>query len=207
MKRLLMVITILILCLILSGAADIYAADAAFPDMTGHWARELVGALVEKGVISGMDDGLFHPELPVTTAQFTTMVMRGKYGVMPPIGKHWASGYLKAAYDMEVIITNDYDEPDTPLERRFAARIGHEALVKILGEDDIQDITPAEEKLPDLRYCRTCIWPVAQCYLKGIMVGRPDGLFHNEDILTRAEAAVIIMRIFDPSSRIPQNIT
>ena len=180
-----------------------YASGGRFPDMAGHWAEQYVNDLADRGVVSGMADGLFHPDSQVTTAQFTTMLIRSRYGDMPPAGGHWASGYLKSAYDQEVIIANDFDEPDTPLERRFAARIGHEALVKLFGEADEPDISVAEETLPDLYSCRTCVWHVAQLYIKGIMIGRPDGLFHNDDILTRAEAAIVIMKITDPSLRDP----
>lgn len=204
-NKLIVTLAFLVVFVLSVGAVSASAAGSRFPDMDGHWAEECVEELAEKGIISGMGDGLFHPSEPVTTSQFVKMVVQGFLGSFPPTNQHWASGYMDEALKYDVINGNDVDERDKPLIRRFAARIGYEALNNIKKEEDEPEIFAAE-RLPDLYSCRTCVWSVAQCYVKGIMIGLPDGWFHGDELLTRAEAAVIIMRLIDPEKRIPQTI-
>lgn len=196
---------LLVVLLISFGALRAYAAEAAFPDIDGHWAQSYVEALAKKGIVAGMGDGLFHPNQPVTTAQFVTMVMRCGVGIIPPTDTHWASGYIKEAYDRDIVIGNDLDTLDSPLIRRFAARIGLEALRSLWKEEDEENILAAD-KLEDLYSCNQCVWSVAQVFMKGIMIGMPDNLFHGDDNFTRAEACVVIMRMIDPELRVPQKI-
>lgn len=186
-----------------SSMGYIVAAEARFPDIAAHWARECVETMAEKGMIAGMNDGLFHPDDTVTTAQFVTMLLRSGVGELPPTDGHWASGYLDEALRRNIIEADDIRRRDAPLIRQFAARIGLEALRSIFDEPDATDISAAD-RLKDLYQCSACVWSTGQLYVKGIMLGRPDGLFHGNDTLTRAEAAVIIMKIADPSMRTPE---
>jgi len=203
-NKIFVTLTILAAILVSTGAIGASAAGTQFPDMQGHWALENVETLAEMGIVSGMDDGLFHPNELVTTAQFVKMVIQGTTaGSFPPTGEHWASGYLEEALRLEVIDEYDVNDRDEPLIRRYAARISHNALVNIQNEDDEPDISAAD-KLEDLYDCTTCVWGVGQCYVKGIMIGFPDGFFYGDGTLTRAEAATVIMRLIDPSTRIPQ---
>jgi len=206
-KSKVLVILVILAALVLStgasGASGASATDSSFPDMDSHWAKGNVSALAEKGIISGMDDGLFHPNELVTTAEFVKMVIQGSVGTFPPTGAHWASGYLGEALRLGIIDEYDVNGRDEPLIRRFAARICHNTLTNILEEDDEPNISAAEN-LEDLHSCTTCVWGVAQCYMKGIMIGRPDGLFDGESSITRAEAATVIMRLIEPSARLPQ---
>lgn len=53
------------------------AGTSAFDDMAGtQWAEEAVNALYEKGVISGMGDNKFAPDMHVTREQFALMAVR-----------------------------------------------------------------------------------------------------------------------------------
>jgi len=204
-EKMVKALVFLVALTVLAGGGKVFAAESRFPDMSGHWAAECVEALAEKGIISGMGDGRFHPNEWVTTAQFVKMVIQGFIGSFPPTGGHWATGYLDEALAREVINSNDDFERDKPLIRRFASRIGYDALLNIKKEKDEPDIQAAD-RLADLYSCRSCVWGMGQLYVKGIMIGFPDGYFHGDELLTRAEAAVIVMRLIDPSTRIPQKL-
>lgn len=55
------------------------AAEAKKPplsDIEGHWAQTVITALAEKKVVQGYEDGQFHPDDPVTEAQFHTMATK-----------------------------------------------------------------------------------------------------------------------------------
>ena len=199
------IIAAVIILVGLSCVQAVCASEARFPDVDGHWAQDYIEALAEKRIITGMGDGLFHPELPVTTAQFVTMILQSSVGSIPPVDDYWASGYINEAYNREIIIGNDLDNPDAPLIRSFAARIGLEALRRIWNEEDEEDIFAAD-KLIDLYVCYQCVWSTGQFYVKGIMTGMPDNQFHGDDNFTRAEASIVMMRMLDPSFRAPQKI-
>ena len=206
MRKLRTAVALLNVCLLMvmaMGAFQTSAAEHRFPDMAGHWAQEYVNALATDGVISGMPDGNFHPGDEVTTCQFVAMLLRGYFGGIAPTGGHWASGYMDKALELEVISELDAVNVDDPLPRRYAARIGYDALVNILGEPDEADVSAAEV-LVDLYACRSCVGYISQFYTKGIMVGYPDSNFYGQYTLTRAEAAVIVAKILNPSLRNPQ---
>lgn len=184
------------------------SADAArFGDIETHWAREYIDELSERGIVSGMDDGLFHPDESVTSEQFTVMAVRGAVGTVEPSSSEWSSGYLD--YAAEKGITDDYDilNKTLPIERRAAARIAHRTLLTALGEPDETDWGSASV-LTDLYACHTCVIHIAQMYAKGIMRGRTDTFFDNYGQLTRAEAAAVIVRMLDPNKReLPETVT
>jgi len=60
------------------GGTDIGAAehDAAFDDITYHWAKNEVSALAELGLVQGNGEGLFLPEDGITRAEFAAMLTR-----------------------------------------------------------------------------------------------------------------------------------
>lgn len=190
--------------IIFMGISSASAAKASFPDIAGHWAEEYIGTLAEKGIVSGMGDGLFHPDDLVTTAQFVAMILQSKTGAAPATDGHWDSGYLEEANRLELIDSYDAGEWSHPIMRRSAARIGLESLHKLFHEADEPDIKAAEDRLVDLYLCNACVWSTGQFYVKGIMVGRSDSMFHGDDYLTRAEAAVVVMKMLDPSLRTPK---
>ena len=192
--------------IIILNTMNVYAAETRFSDVTGHWAEKSINMLAEKGIVTGMGDGLFHPNAPVTTSQFLAMVLRSCIGNIEPIDKYWDSGYLDKALDLELISESDLRNKDKPILRRSAATIGHTALVSILNEADETDVTAAEGLL-DINDCEACIPHVSQFYVKGIMIGHPDNKFYGARNLTRAEAAIVITKMIDKTLRTPQTDT
>lgn len=176
------------------------AANTSFADINEHWAQEYIMDLYENGAITGMDDGLFHPDESITNAQLVTMLIRNRYGEMKPVNENWYSGYMDFALQNGIITDFETEFPDTAITRQSTARIVHELLLKAYNEQDDANWQDAEA-LSDLYSCHTCVMHIAQVYIKGIMEGREDGAFHLTDTLTRAEAAAVAMRIIDPSLR------
>lgn len=138
----------------------------------------------------------------VTNAQFVAMLIKSRYGTIESEGEHWYSGYMDYALREGIITDLENEFPDAAITRQSTARVIHEMLKKAYDEEDDENWTAAES-LADLYDCHTCVMHVAQVYVKGIMTGSGDGLFHGSDMLTRAQAAVIIMRLIDPSLRTP----
>lgn len=49
---------------------------AKFIDTEGHWAEQAIDKAADKGVVSGFEDGLFHPDEPITRAQLCSILDR-----------------------------------------------------------------------------------------------------------------------------------
>ncbi|MBC7238311.1 MAG: S-layer homology domain-containing protein, partial [Chloroflexi bacterium] len=48
-----------------------------FADLVGHWAERDVTLLWARGAVEAGVDGLFHPAVPITRAEFTRLVVGG----------------------------------------------------------------------------------------------------------------------------------
>ena len=189
------------------AAADSDSASddaASFPDVATHWAKIYIDELCEMGILAGMGDGLFHPDDTVTVAEFIAMVIKSVNGTLAPTGEHWSSVYYDVAIDYEIAGDYEVTNRDRPIPRRKVATIGHLALSTIFNEADETDVSAAES-LSDLNDCGECVPHISQFYVKGIMIGYPDGYFRGSNSLTRAEAAVVIIKMLKPEMREPQS--
>jgi hypothetical protein len=182
------------------------AAGEVFPDISGHWAEKYISALTEKGGINGMPDGKFHPNDTVTFPQYIKIVIGCEYGEIAPVeGGDWASGFLQKALDTGIIDTDDIGNTG-PITRNDAARIVAASLTQIYAEEAAPDtdIVSRFSDYPSCKSCRTFFHEVVgECYVKGIITGKPGPIFDGEANLTRAEACIIIMKMIDPSLRTP----
>ncbi|MBE7030667.1 MAG: hypothetical protein E7409_04465 [Ruminococcaceae bacterium] len=58
------------------GGETVEEYDAAFADITYHWAKNQISALAEMGLVQGNEEGLFLPEDGITRAEFAAMLTR-----------------------------------------------------------------------------------------------------------------------------------
>ncbi|MCL2152287.1 MAG: S-layer homology domain-containing protein [Oscillospiraceae bacterium] len=183
------------------------AVSIDFPDIQGHWAERYISLLVEQGGISGMEDGKFHPNDLVTLRQFIKIIICSEYGEIDPInGGDWASGYMQKALEVGIIDAWDIEYIIT-FTRYDAARIVAGCLTYVFGEEAAADTSIVESFEDYPTSCRTCrssfYETVGQCYVKGIITGRPGPVFDGDAVLTRAEACIMIMKMIDPALREP----
>lgn len=47
-----------------------------FADVSGHWAQEDIRHMADLGILKGKDDGLYHPDEPMTRAEFAAAARR-----------------------------------------------------------------------------------------------------------------------------------
>ncbi len=171
-----------------------------FKDIDGHWARDNIARLIEKGIISGYPDGTVRPDLEISRAEI--VVMLAKAVNLKPSGstvlnfadgkdiQAWASGYVKAAVENKII--NGYEDntfrPSARLLRRdmtvMAIRaFGYtEAIEKSLGFKD-------SENIPEWAKAY-----IAKAVELGIVNGYKDNTFRPDNSITRAEAFTIISK-------------
>ncbi len=90
------------------GSALTLTASASYSDTTGTVYAESVNNLTMMNIVSGSDDGLFHPESNVTRAEFSKMIAaafntesmtftQSDTGFTDVTADHWASGYISSA--------------------------------------------------------------------------------------------------------------
>ena len=190
---------------IILAASICFAEGDGFRDMSGHWAEVYVSALAEKGLISGMPDGLFHPNEKMTFPQFVTIIITVGYGKQEPVDSYWASGYMKTALENGLIVPDDMEKTED-ITRYDAARLISNALDYILEEEAAADIMiePDFADFTDCRLCQTNYSYARICRVKGIVTGRPspEGLvFEGSENLTRAEGCIMIMKMLAPELR------
>ena len=113
-------------------------APSPYPDVSSELAPH-VAQLKDLGVISGMPDGLFHPQEPVTRRELAVMLCRlgmlelsGNSSFPDVADTDWAAGAIGALADAQII--SGYPDgsfhPDDPVVFSHALR----AMVFLLGD-------------------------------------------------------------------------
>ncbi len=173
-------------------------ADVSFPDLANdHWAASSVEKLIATGTINGFEDGTFKPAGVVSRAEFVKML--GKSDVKRDMdfadvdASHWAYDYIMYS-GLEGDSSNNFRPADvitrgevaSLLYKRFAN--GAVSLAPYFIGAQSEDFNVA-----------------AWVYNTGLMVGADMLDLRLEDTLTRAEAAVLIVRARELNPDIKRN--
>ena len=163
-----------------------------------NWAFEYVQELVDRGVISGYEDGSFKPNNTVTRAEWAKMMVVAEnlqcndtnvyYSDMQG---HWSIPYVNAAKDYLTSFTDGSYRPDQAVTRE-AVTI---ALVALKGFSLNNIDYSAISRFTDLNSISDAVKPyVAVAVNKGLISGYEDNTFRGQGTLTRAEAAVLLYK-------------
>ena len=188
-------------------------AAAGFSDIKGkEWYAADVLALAgnSNGIIKGYPDGSFRANAKLTIDQFITMLVRAGGETAANHAEYWAIHYLNKAKEMGILQDGDFAD--------FRAEISREEMALLMmrflaGREEIANIKTdqAEEAIVDFalvgayqkttpgkeRYQKA----VKEAYVLGLLTGYEDTSFQPQGILTRAEAATVIMRLLNPNRR------
>lgn len=169
----------------------------------GHWAYPYVTALAAKGIISGVGNGAFAPDQPVTREQFVRLLANA--AAAEPSGytsrfedvapERWSAPAIEWAAENGFISgrSNTIFAPTEPISQQEAAAILHRYLL-LTGQDVPVSATPVLFADQD----KIAAWAaeaVAEMQKRGIVSGSTDGLnrwFLPESYATRAECARMI---------------
>lgn len=172
-------------------------------DIRGHWAERWIEEAVAKGLVNGYPDSSFRPDQDVTRAEFIMMLMRAMgFDEEAPIESiftdqenigPWARGAVAQAVQAGII--SGYEDgsfrPQQGVIRAEAAvMIARAANLPVL-EDAVTGFSDDEE-IP--------AWAkgyVAAAEASRLLEGRGDDRFVPADTITRAEAAVILIRLLE----------
>ena len=127
--------------------------EVAFADVTGEEA-EAAAALASRGILSGMDDGLFHPKGTLSRAQMATILTntfqwQAKNSVpFADCKTHWAKDAIAAAFEAGVLAgkTDTSFDPEGLITRQEAAVMLSRAAER-MGQDTSRTESQARNSL------------------------------------------------------------
>lgn len=181
------------------------ASKVSFMDTKGHWAQNFIEVLAAKGMVKGMGDNLFHPDVQLTKAQFLTMLSNtisdlditsaqpANFSDLNP--KDWYMPYVNWGYANKIVTGNPDGTfaPNSPITREQMAVIldNFAVATKINFKPINANIIFTDNGTID-------IWAqkaVGNIVSAGIMNGRPEGNYDPLGLATRAEASKVLYSV------------
>jgi len=168
------------------------------------WAKESIEALAAKGIVSGVGDGTFRPDNNVTRAEFIKMLIMAfdlvdenavstfndvKEGMWyyKPIASAEELGIVKGKGDGTFGINEHITRED------MAVMVYRTSLILGMNLSTGSGEVPFMDKEDIASYA---LEAVAAMHEKGIIKGIGDNMFAPKNNATRAEAAVLIYRLY-----------
>ena len=175
-----------------------------FGDLSGFdWAKESINALYNNGIISGKANGIFAPADSVTRAEFVKMIVLALFETdssassdFADVDKNsWSYPYISTAFKMGLVqgSANFFGASDN-ITRQDMAVIISRCMEKKNLIPASKDAVAFDDNNLISDYAKSA---VAFMKTEGITNGKGNNLFAPLDNLTRAEAAVIIMRVIN----------
>lgn len=177
-----------------------------FVDIKGHWAQSDIELMASLGIVRGISEDSFAPEMPVNRAQFAAFLIRSlDIEEVTPVTPHfedvqpdaWYYGAVEGAYAAGLI--KGYEDgtfrPEHEISREEMAALIARALKNAGQEVVVDDVDAVLARFVDANEISS--WAkeeAAQAVASGIIIGR-NGLFAPKDNATRAEAVVVVKRM------------
>lgn len=182
-------------------------AAEGFMDIQGHWAKDTLLAMYNKGIVSGITPTTMGPSLPVTRGQFVTFMDRAfgwtKSGQAPAVSftdklPVYAKESVQAAVAKKIVtgFPDGTFQADKPISRAEMAVMMHNALKQGYGKLDSAAAENAvykdEAAIPS--YAKESVRVLSG---QGYLSGGEDGTFGPARTANRAEALVVINRLLE----------
>jgi len=177
-----------------------------FVDIKGHWAQSDIELMASLGIVRGISEDSFAPEMPVNRAQFAAFLIRSlDIEEVTPVTPHfedvqpdaWYYGAVEGAYAAGLI--KGYEDgtfrPEHEISREEMAALIARALKNAGQEVVVDDVDAVLARFVDANEISS--WAkeeAAQAVASGIIIGR-NGSFAPKDNATRAEAVVVVKRM------------
>lgn len=167
-------------------------------DVNGHWAKHSLANMFALGIMQGTGTGMM-PDSYITKAEFITMlerilgVQQIEYtgGISDVSTENWYANAINTAVSggwIDVDIASGSAYPDVKLTRAAMCKIIDNALNL---EDSEEELTFTDSMLL-VGETRKSVASVTDA---GLIVGYADGSFGPNNLLTRAETAVVFERL------------
>lgn len=178
-------------------------SDAVFSDVPAtHWAYASVMELQKRGIVNGVQKGIFAPNAEVTRAQFMKM-LAGVAGAQvgepdkalpftDVVEGSWYTPYVAWAYQTGVVngVSATSFAPDAPISRQQICAMLQRLAEKqgiTLPEKTAELTFKDQESIQD--YAKAAVTAMQKA---GLLSGYEDGTFRPANHATRAESAKIL---------------
>ena len=201
-------LTLASLCIVMLVAVAVSAAN--FSDIEKHWSKEYVEYGVEKGYISGYEDGTFLPDKTVTRAEFSKMINSAisitstgdaKAEFKDVKSTDWFFNEVKKAENAGYI--TGYEDgsfrPANSINRQEAAVVLSRVVLPI---DERADIYNFNDGASVDNWATDSVTMIAA---KGYIKGDENGNFNPKGALTRGQAAKLICEFVKNENIINRN--
>ena len=189
--RIALLISIVAILFTISAFALSTTDSAQLDGLESHWVQPYARVMIDRGILTGNSDVLLKPNNLVNREDLLSWIMKG-----------WGGSYddpVSAA--LELGILDEEMEISGPLTRNDAAKLSVRSLIILFDEADEGDDYLAALQLEDYDACHSCRGYVSQSYVRGLMLGRIQGTFGGEKMLTHAEGWTIVARMLDNTLR------
>jgi Tol biopolymer transport system component len=200
-----------------NNTCDVFVRDWARPGFSdvpmSCWAYDEIAACAVAAVVSGYDDGTYHPGDPVTRDQMAVYIARALAGGQDnvPAGpatatfndvptSYWAYDDVEYCYDQKVVqgYTSTTYGPTNHVTRDQMAVYVARALVAPTGEAALEDYVPIDPRnFPDVDSEFWAYKHIEFCVEHGVVQGYDDGSYHPDYVVTRDQMAVYVARAFN----------
>ncbi len=208
-KKLLRILCAALACVLLLGTAAL-AAD--FPDTQTHWAKSYIDDLVERGYLTGYNDGTFKPENYLKAAEAIALLSRfyspneyqlsemtriygeeaaaaaKKYGV------NWAAQNLTVALGVGILTTEELKgiALSSPIEKELLSVFLTRAMQLAEEAESLVSVALAYTDVLDISEENRCyIYVLTRI---GVLTGNTSGTFSPHAYVSRAIAAAMVSR-------------
>ncbi len=172
------------------------------------WYFDSVKSADQMGLINGVDETLFKPDLNITYAQAITLAARMHQKYMTGCvtlengcgGEAWYQPYVDYCLENHIIESDYSDIMNDTIDRQTYAEIFAKALPdKALVEKN----TIFDGAIPDVASDNPHYASIYKLYRAGICNGiDTSGSFYPEKSIKRSEVAAILVRMMDESARV-----
>lgn len=186
------------------------SSERDFADVADHWARPDILLLANKGIVQGVQDGLFAPDRRITRAEFASLLVRslgmaeadGTGGFRDVRPDDWFAGAVAAAAKAGLVNgTEDGSfRPSDGITREQMAVMTAKALA-FAGKPAAGGAPQAGETLAAFADgAAVSAWArdaVARTVQAGLMQGGSGGRLAPSEGATRAQAVVMLKRLLE----------
>lgn len=175
-----------------------FAANMTFKDVPpNHWAKQSITAMANKGIMTGVADGVFAPNNTLTYAEFFAMLTRQFYAdKLTGQGENWYSQFVAAAAAAGIDQGLSMKSVTDVITRYDMAQIMYNLMSKkgVQMPSNVDTSKIADWSQIPQEYQKA----VSVCYSLGTLSGTDSkGTFNGTGSMDRAQAAVVMSRLLE----------
>jgi hypothetical protein len=197
---------VITLDLSISGKIAVIENHVTFRDIQGHWAQDVIELLASKQILTGDPSGNFNPNIGITRAEFSTIIVRGlgldassaSTGFDDIEDNEWYAPYIAAARQAGIVkgVSDTEFQPDRIVTRQEMAAIALRAYQVLQPveewQTDVVDRFNDDQTISD--WAKEDVYKAR--YLK-LVQGRTGNQYVPRVDTLRAEAAIIIYNLLN----------